>query len=70
MVKEHSADHHPCPSGLTSADTPSDISIGSLGFYLSRIFVEFSVKPVYPTMVDENFQIYGIQITGKSICDS
>ena len=37
---------------------------------LSRVFVEFSLKPVYPTMIVENLQIHGVQITGKSICET
>ena len=30
-----------------------------LQLYLSSIFVEFSIKPAYSTMVGENFQICG-----------
>ena len=37
---------------------------------LSRMFVEFSPKPVCPTIVGEKFRVYGIQNTGKCICDS
>ena len=37
---------------------------------LSRIFVEFSLELVYTTMVMEDFQVYGVQITGKNICGS
>ena len=50
-------------------DTPSHISVESLRFYLSRIF-EFFPKPVYSTIVAEKFQIYGVRITGKYICES
>ena len=35
--------------------------------FLSRYFVEFFLKDVYPTMLKENFQIYGFQITAKCI---
>ena len=35
-----------------------------------RIFVEFSVKPVYPAMAAETLHIQGVQSTGKCICDS
>ena len=37
---------------------------------LSRIFLEFFLKPVYPTMVAKKFQIHGVKITGKYICES
>ena len=39
-------------------------------FSLSRNVVEFSLKAVFPTMVVENLQIYGVLITGKCICKS
>ena len=70
MVKGRSVDHQPSPSGLTSTDTLSDISTNPLDLSLSGIFVEFSHKPVYLIMVGKNFQIYGVQITGKCICES
>ena len=35
-----------------------------------RIFFEFFFKPVYPTMVAIKFQIHGVKITGKYICES
>ena len=34
------------------------------------MFVEFSLKPVHPTMVRESFQIDGFQSTGKCFCES
>ena len=37
---------------------------------LSRIFLEFFIKPVYPTIVAKKFQIHGVKITGKYICES
>ena len=37
---------------------------------ISRAVGEFSLTCVYPTMLEENFQIYGVQITGKCICQS
>ena len=40
----------------------------SEGVYLSRIFLEFFPKLVYFTMVAGKFQIYGIKITIKYIC--
>ena len=33
------------------------ISLDSLGLYLSKIFVEFSVKPAYSTIVGANFEV-------------
>ena len=51
-------------------DTSYHISIDPLGLYISRIFDESFLKPVHPTMVGENFQIYDVQITGKCICKS
>ena len=36
---------------------------------LSRIFVEFSLKPVYPTLVGDTCQI-NVSITRKCICES
>ena len=47
-----------------------DISLNSLRLYLTRIFDEFSLKPVYPTTFGKYFQIYGIEITKKYICES
>ena len=38
---------------------------------LSKAFVKFSLKSVFClTMVGENFQISGVQVTGKCICQS
>ena len=38
-------------------------------FFLS-IFSKFSLETVHLRMIGEIFQIYGVQITGKSICES
>ena len=43
---------------------------GLLNIYLSRIFPEFFLKPVYPTMIAEKYQIYGVKITERYICES
>ena len=69
LINEHTVYYHPTPSGLTSRISPH-ISIDSLGIYLFRIFAEFVLKPVYPTMVGDDFQVYGGKITGKCICES
>lgn len=38
---------------------------------LSKVFVKFCLKAVLClTMVGENFQISGVQVTGKCICQS
>ena len=34
------------------------------------MFLEFFLKPVFRTIVAENFQIHGVKITGKYICES
>ena len=52
-------------------DTPSHISMDSYGVYvLSRMLLEFFLKPVFRTMVAEKFQIHSVTITGKCICES
>ena len=52
---------------ISLKDTSFHISMNSLGFYLSRMVAEFSLKPVYSTMFGENFQISGIHIPRKCI---
>ena len=42
------------------------ISMDSLGFYLSRVFLEFSPKPVCSTMVAKKFQIYIVKTTANT----
>ena len=37
---------------------------------LLLLFFEFFFKPVYPTMVAIKFQIHGVKINGKYICES
>ena len=39
---------------------------GLLRAFLSRVFLEFSPKPVYSTMVAEKFQIYSVIITANT----
>ena len=63
--KRNSFDYHPSPSGLTSM-----IHRLLRALSLLRTFAEFSVKPIYPNMVLENFQILGLWITRKCISDS
>ena len=52
---------------ITLKDTSCNISTDPLGFNLFINFVKFSHKPVYPTMVVKNIQIYGFQISEKWI---
>ena len=40
------------------------------GVYFSRIFLEFFLKPVYPSMAAEKFQIHSVKVTGKYIWGS
>ena len=40
-------------------------STSNISVYLSRIFLELFLKPVYPTIVAEKFQIHGVKSTGK-----
>ena len=61
MVNEHSVSYHPSNSNFRSAVSASS---------LPKIFVEFSVNSVYPTMFGKYFQICGVQIIGKCICES
>ena len=39
--------------------------VTTIALDLSRIFLEFCFKHVYPTMVAKKFQIHGVKITGK-----
>ena len=40
---------------------------GLLGLYLSRVFLEFSLKPAYSTMVAKKFQIYSVKTTANTL---
>ena len=67
VVNEHIVDYHPSPSVLTSRIyCLICLLLRALSF--SRTFVVFSNKPEYSTTVSGNFQIYGVQVTGK--CES
>ena len=57
-VNEHTVDYCPSPSGLTSRITPLLFLWTPQGLPLSRIFVEFFLKYVYPTVVGKNFLIF------------
>ena len=47
-------------------DTHSHISMDSQEIYLSRIFLEFFLKPVYSTLVAEMFQTYSVKNTANT----
>ena len=49
MVKENSVTNQPSPSGLTSMDTPSHISIDPLDFVSLRNF------PIYGVLITGNY---------------
>ena len=51
MVNKYTVDYHPGPSELTSRMYPVIFFLDSYGVYLSRIFLEFVLKAVNPTMV-------------------
>ena len=70
MVNEHTVDCHPSPSELPSRTQPLIFLWTPKGVYLSWIFLRAFLKPVYPTVVAKKFQIYGVKITGKYICDT
>ena len=54
MVNKYTVDYHPRPSELTSRMYPVIFFLDSYGVYLSRIFLEFVLKVVNPTMVAES----------------
>ena len=69
MIKKYSVDYHRSPSQLTSRIHPLIFLRTPRGLSL-QIFLEFFPKPGYSTMVAEKFQIYGVKVTGKYICES
>ena len=60
---EYSVDYHPSSSDIPQEYNYSHISIDTVGLFFSPEFL-------YPTMVAENFRIFGVQIIGKCICGS
>ena len=70
MVNEHTVDYHPSPSELTSRIHPLIFLCIPKGFiFCPECFLNF-FKPVFHTMVAEKFQIHGVKITGKCMCES
>ena len=81
LVNKHTVNYEPSPSQLVSRIhhliflwTTLILHI-SIYFYISkgfisRIFLDFFLKPIYSTMITEKFQIHSVKITGKYICES
>ena len=65
VFNEHN--YHPNPSGISQGCILSHFYRLFKASSLSKIFVEFTLKPVRPTVFGKIFQIYGVQITGKCI---
>ena len=62
--KKDTVDYHPSSSEFISRIYPLMFLLTSKGL-ISKIFLEFFLKPVYPTMAAKKFQIHGVKITGK-----
>ena len=70
MKNKHTVDYHPSPSQLTSRIYPLIFLWTPKGFISPESFLIFFLN-LYITTVDvEKFQIYGVKITRKYICDS
>ena len=70
MVNEHTVEYHPSPSKLTSRTHSLILLWTPNGFIFSpECFLNF-FKPVFRTMEAEKFQILGVKITGKCMCES
>ena len=50
--------YHPCPSRLASGDTSFHISLNSLGFYISRMFAEFSLPCIFQPVWEKFFKLW------------
>ena len=70
ILNKHTVDYHAIPSELTSRIHPLTFLWTPKGFIFSpECFLNF-FKPVFHTMIAEKFQIHGVKITGKCICES
>ena len=70
MVNKHTVSYHPSPSELTSRIHSLIFQWTPKGFIFSpECFLNF-LKPVFCTMVAENFQIHVVKITEKCMCES
>ena len=65
----NSVAYYPCPSRLASrvASRAQDISLNSLGFYLSPECLFYFLWLAYSTMCRKKFSIYGVHIPRKWI---
>ena len=69
-VNEHTVDYDPSSLELTSGIHHLIFLWTPKGFILSpECFLNF-VKPAFRTMIAEKFQIHGLTITRKCICES
>ena len=70
-VNEHTVNYHPSPSELTSTIHPLIFPWTPKGYISPAYFLNcFSRNYIYPTMFAEKFQIHGVKITEKYICES
>ena len=69
VVNKHTGDYHPSPSQLTLRILPLIFLRTPKRFAFPGSFLNFFPKPAYFTMVAVKFQIYGVKITGKYICE-
>ena len=67
---KHTVDYHPSPSQLTSRIYPLIFLWTPKWFISPEYFLIFFCKHVYYTMIADKFQIYGVKVTGKYICES
>ena len=69
MVNKYTVDHHQSLR-INVKGVPSYFYGFLRSLSHSKISLEFFLKPVYPTLVGEKFQIYGVKIIEKGICQS
>ena len=60
MVKQRTVDCHASSSGLNSRYILLYFNRPQRALSLSRVFIQFSLKPAYPTIAWKIFQIYGV----------
>ena len=69
MVNKYTVDHHQSLR-INVKGVPSNFYGFLRSLSLSKISLELFLMPVYPTLVGEKFQIYGVKIIEKGICQS
>ena len=65
MANEHTVVYHFSPSKLTSKIHLLIFLWTPKGFISPEYLLNFFLKPVYPTIVAETFQICSVKLTGK-----